>query len=115
MSDGHPRTSKKWVANAVKGKLVDKLTYRASEMVRDIRREYSISIPYHQNFNDQCAGKYAAPFKKLLRKILQRIAYAVTEQEYQDAMMTMKLNSTDAKEWVLRNDVDHWSYARFPG
>ncbi|MQL81301.1 hypothetical protein Taro_013765 [Colocasia esculenta] len=38
-----------------------------------------------QNFNDQCAGKYVAPFKKLLRKILQHIAYAVTEQEYQDA------------------------------
>ncbi|MQM08290.1 hypothetical protein Taro_041146 [Colocasia esculenta] len=34
-----------------------------------------------QNFNDQCAGKYAAPFKKLLRKILQCIAYAITEQE----------------------------------
>ncbi|MQL95497.1 hypothetical protein Taro_028166 [Colocasia esculenta] len=224
MSDGHPRTSKKWVANAVKGKLVDKPTYRASEMMRDIRRDYGISIPYHQawwgkevavsslysdfrtsyhmlnwyseralqskpglilslevdpenqhfkcfficfqafaygfevgcrpmlfldgthikqhrallsdrrivflsdrgkglkeaipnifsndhhgycfqhimqNFNDQCAGKYAAPFKKLLRKILQRIAYAV--------------NSADAKEWVLRNDVDHWSHAHFSG
>ncbi|MQM02407.1 hypothetical protein Taro_035174 [Colocasia esculenta] len=245
MSDGHPRTSKKWVANAVKGKLVDKPTYRASEMMRDIRREYGISIPYHQawwgkevavsslygnvhysqtrdlgiwfqasaygfevgcrpmlfldgthikqhrvqgalngnnelftvaysiadsetydnwvwflqnlkkallsdrriaflsdrgrglkeaipdifpndhhgyyfqhimqNFNDQCAGKYAAPFKKLLRKILQRIVYAVTEQEYQNAMMAMELNSADAKEWVLRNDVEHWSHARFPG
>ncbi|MQM13635.1 hypothetical protein Taro_046559, partial [Colocasia esculenta] len=267
MSDGHPRTSKKWVANAVKGKLVDKPTYRASEMMRDIRRDYGISIPYHQawwgkevavsslygdfrtsyhmlnwyseqvnpetqhfqhfficfqastygfevgfrpmlfldgthikqhrvqgvilvasalngnnelftvaysiadsetydnwiwflqnlkkallsdrriaflsdrgkglkeaipdifpndhhgycfqhimqNFNDQCVGRYAAPFKKLLRKILQRIAYVVTEQEYQDAMMAMKLNSADAKEWVLRNDVDHWSHARFPG
>ncbi|MQL82147.1 hypothetical protein Taro_014640 [Colocasia esculenta] len=293
MSDGHPRTSKKWVANAVKGKLVDKPTYRASEMMRDIRREYSISIPYHQdiyynncnhfdvycnilpgiavsslysdfrksyhmlnwyskralqsnpgsilslevdpktqrfkcfficfqasaygfevgcrpmifldgthikqhrvqgiilavsalngnnelftvaysiadsetydnwvwflqnlkkallsdrrivflsdrgrglkeaipdifpndhhgyyfqhimqNFNDQCAGKYVAPFKKLLRKILQRIAYAVTKQEYQDTMMAMELNSADAKEWVLRNDVEHWSHARFPG
>ncbi|MQM22821.1 hypothetical protein Taro_055879, partial [Colocasia esculenta] len=48
MSDRHPRTSKKWVANAVKGKLVDKPTYRASEMMRDIRRDYGISIPYHQ-------------------------------------------------------------------
>ncbi|MQL77572.1 hypothetical protein Taro_009993 [Colocasia esculenta] len=48
MSDGHPRTSKKWVANAVKGKLVDKPTYRASEMMSDIHREYGISIPYHQ-------------------------------------------------------------------
>ncbi|MQM20020.1 hypothetical protein Taro_053035 [Colocasia esculenta] len=48
MSDGHLWTSKKWVANAVKGKLVDKPTYRASEMMRDIRREYGISIPYHQ-------------------------------------------------------------------
>ncbi|MQM09807.1 hypothetical protein Taro_042687 [Colocasia esculenta] len=48
MSDGHPRTSKKWVVNAVKGKLVDKPTYRASEMMRDIRRDYGISIPYHQ-------------------------------------------------------------------
>ncbi|MQL93962.1 hypothetical protein Taro_026614 [Colocasia esculenta] len=280
MSDEHPRTSKKWVANAVKGKLVDKPTYRASEMMSDIRREYGICIPYHQawwgkevvvsslygdfrtsyhmlnwyneralqtnlgsilslevdpetqrfkrfficfeasaygfevgcrpmlfldgthikqhrvqgvilaasalngnnelftvaysiadsetydnwvwflqnlkkallsdrriaflsdrgrglkeaipdifpndhhgycfqhimqNFNDQCAGKYAAPFKKLLRKILQRIAYAVTEEEYEDAMMAMELNSADAKEWVLRNDVEHWSHARFPG
>ncbi|MQL89960.1 hypothetical protein Taro_022547 [Colocasia esculenta] len=270
MSDGHPRTSKKWVTNAVKGKLVDKSTYRASEMMRDIRWDYGISIPYHQvchhdlycnvyndnckevavsslygdfrtsyhmlnwyskralqsnpgstsaygfevgfrpilfldgthmkqhrvqgvilaasalngnnelfiiaysiadsktydnwfwflqnlkntllsdrrivflsdrgkglkeaipdifpidhhgyyfqhimqNFNDQCAGKYAAPFKKLLRKILQCIAYVVTEQEYQDAMMAMELNSADAKEWVLRNDVDHWSHARFLG
>ncbi|MQL87538.1 hypothetical protein Taro_020074 [Colocasia esculenta] len=68
-----------------------------------------------QNFNDQYAGKYAAPFKKLFRKILQCIAYAVTEQEYQDAMMAMELNSADAKEWVLRNDVDHWSHAPFPG
>ncbi|MQL74236.1 hypothetical protein Taro_006589 [Colocasia esculenta] len=280
MSDGHPRTSKKWVVNVVKGKLVDKPTYRASEMMRDIRWDYGISIPYHQawwgkevdvsslygdfrisyhmlnwyneralqsnpgsvlslevdpetqrfkcfficfqasaygfevgcrpmlfldgthikqhrvqgvilaasalngnnelftvaysiadsetydnwvwflqnlkkallsdrritflsdrgkglnevipdifpndhhaycfqhimqNFNDQCVGKYAAPFKKLLRKILQRIAYAVTEQEYQDAMMAVEINSADAKEWVLRNDVDHWSHARFPG
>ncbi|MQL92761.1 hypothetical protein Taro_025393 [Colocasia esculenta] len=267
MSDGHPQTSKKWVANAVKGKLVDKPTYRASEMMRDIRRDYGISIPYHQawwgkevavsslygdfrtsyhmlnwyskqvdpetqrfkrfficfqasaygfevgcrpmlfldgthikqhkvqgvilaasalngnnelftvayfiadsetydnwvwflqnlkktllsdrriaflsdrgkglkeaipdifpndhhgycfqhimqNFNDQCAEKYAAPFKKLLRKILQCIAYVVTKQEYQDTMMAMELNSTDAKEWVLQNDVDHWSHARFPG
>ncbi|MQL69403.1 hypothetical protein Taro_001684, partial [Colocasia esculenta] len=49
MSDGHPRTSKKWVANAVKGKLVDKPTYRASEMMSDIRREYGICIPYHQS------------------------------------------------------------------
>ncbi|MQL85859.1 hypothetical protein Taro_018382, partial [Colocasia esculenta] len=255
MSDGHPRTSKKWVANAMKGKLVDKPTYRASEMMRDIRRDYGISIPYHQawwgkevvvsslygdfrtsyhmlnwyseralqsnsgsvlslevdpetqhfkhfficfqasaygfevasalngnnelftvaysiadsetydnwvwflqnlkkallsdrriaflsdrgkglkeaipdifpndhhgyyfqhimqNFNDQCAGKYAAPFKKLLRKILQCIAYVVTEQEYQDAMLAMEINSADAKEWVLRNDVDHWSHVRFP-
>ncbi|MQL92860.1 hypothetical protein Taro_025498 [Colocasia esculenta] len=48
MSNGHPRTSKKWIANAVKGKLVDKPTYRASEMMRYIRRDYSISIPYHQ-------------------------------------------------------------------
>ncbi|MQL89685.1 hypothetical protein Taro_022262 [Colocasia esculenta] len=48
MSDGHPRTSKKWVANAVKGKLVDKPTYRASEMMRDIRRDYGIFIPHHQ-------------------------------------------------------------------
>ncbi|MQM04383.1 hypothetical protein Taro_037177 [Colocasia esculenta] len=48
MSYGHPQTSKKWVANAVKGKLVDKPTYRASEMMRDIRRDYGISIPYHQ-------------------------------------------------------------------
>ncbi|MQL84400.1 hypothetical protein Taro_016913 [Colocasia esculenta] len=119
MSDGHPRTSKKWVANAVKGKLVDKPTCRASEMMRDIRRDYGISIPYHQhimqNFNDQCVGKYAAPFKKLLRKILQHIAYVVTEQEYQDAMMAMELNSADAKEWVLRNDIDHWSHALFLG
>ncbi|MQL75374.1 hypothetical protein Taro_007745 [Colocasia esculenta] len=60
-----------------------------------------------QNFNDQCAEKYAALFKKLLRKIIQRIAYAITEQEYQDAMIAMELNSADAKEWVLRNDVDH--------
>ncbi|MQM07659.1 hypothetical protein Taro_040501 [Colocasia esculenta] len=52
-----------------------------------------------QNFNDQCTGKYAAPFKKLLRKILQRISYAVTEQEYQDAMIAMELNSTDGKEY----------------
>ncbi|MQM18305.1 hypothetical protein Taro_051293 [Colocasia esculenta] len=58
-----------------------------------------------QNFNDQCARKYASPFKKLLRKILQRIAYVVTEQEYQDTMIAMELNSADAKEWVLRNDV----------
>ncbi|MQL91580.1 hypothetical protein Taro_024195 [Colocasia esculenta] len=29
--------------------------------------------------------------------------------------MAMELNSTDAKEWVLQNDVDHWSHARFPG
>ncbi|MQM15068.1 hypothetical protein Taro_048005 [Colocasia esculenta] len=250
MSERHPGTSKKWVANTVKGKLLDKLTYRASEMMRDIRRDYSTFIPYHQawwgkevavnslygdfrtsyhmlhwyseralqsnprlvlslevdpetqrfkcyficfqasvyefevgfrpmlfldgthikqhrvqgvilavsalngnnelftvaysiaylktydncvwfvqnlkrallsdrriaflsdkgkglkeampdiflndhhgyyfqhimqNFKDQCVGKYAAPFKKLLRKILQRIAYTVTEQEYQDA------------------------------
>ncbi|MQM22568.1 hypothetical protein Taro_055622 [Colocasia esculenta] len=84
MSDRHPRTSKKWVANAVKGKLVDKPTYRASEMIRDIRRDYGIFIPYHQ-----------------------RIAYVVIEQEYQDAMIAMELNSVDAKEWVLRNDVDH--------
>ncbi|MQL92850.1 hypothetical protein Taro_025486 [Colocasia esculenta] len=48
MSDGHPRTSKKWAANVVKGKLVDKPTYRASEMMRDIRRDYGISITYHQ-------------------------------------------------------------------
>ncbi|MQL84203.1 hypothetical protein Taro_016708 [Colocasia esculenta] len=48
MSDRHPRTSKKWVANAVKGKLLDKPTYRASEMMRDIHRDYGISIPYHQ-------------------------------------------------------------------
>ncbi|MQL84204.1 hypothetical protein Taro_016709 [Colocasia esculenta] len=67
-----------------------------------------------QNFNDQCAGKYATPFKKLLRKILKCIAYAITEQEYQDAMIAMELNFADAKEWVLRNDVDHWSHARFP-
>ncbi|MQM07660.1 hypothetical protein Taro_040500, partial [Colocasia esculenta] len=49
MSDRHPRTSKKWVANAVKGKLPDKPTYRVSEMMRDIRRYYGISIPYHQS------------------------------------------------------------------
>ncbi|MQL75384.1 hypothetical protein Taro_007788 [Colocasia esculenta] len=49
MSNRHPRTSKKWVANAVKGKLVDKPTYRASEIMRDIRQDYGISIPYHQN------------------------------------------------------------------
>ncbi|MQL84819.1 hypothetical protein Taro_017342 [Colocasia esculenta] len=42
MSDGHPRTSKKWVANAVMGKLVDKPTYRASEMMSDIHREYGM-------------------------------------------------------------------------
>ncbi|MQL82636.1 hypothetical protein Taro_015102 [Colocasia esculenta] len=48
MSDAHPRTSKKWVANTVKGKLVDKPTYRASEMMRDIHRDYGISIPYHK-------------------------------------------------------------------
>ncbi|MQM02623.1 hypothetical protein Taro_035398 [Colocasia esculenta] len=209
MSDRHPRTSKKWVANAVNGKLVDKPTYRASEMMRDIYRDYGISIPYHQastygfevgcrsmlfldethikqhrvqgvilaasvlngnnelftiaysiadletydnwvwflqslkktllsdrriaflsdrgkglkeaipdifsndhhgycfqhimqNFNDQCVGKYAAPFKKLLRKILQCIVYAITEQEYQDAMIAMELNSADAKEWPLQ-------------
>ncbi|MQM01492.1 hypothetical protein Taro_034255 [Colocasia esculenta] len=48
MSDGHPRTSKKWLANVVKGKLVDKPTYRVSEMMRDIRWDYGISIPYHQ-------------------------------------------------------------------
>ncbi|MQM13668.1 hypothetical protein Taro_046594 [Colocasia esculenta] len=258
MSDGHSRTSKKWVANAVKGKLVDKPTYRASKMMRDIHLDYAwwgkevavsslygdFRTSYHmlhwyseralqsnsgsvfslevdpetqrskrfficfqasaygfevgcrlmlfldgthikqhrvqgvilaasalngnnelftvaysiadsktydnsvwflqnlkkallsdrriaflsdrgkgmkeaipdifpndhhgyyfqhimQNLNDQCAGKYAAPFKKLLRKILQRIAYAVTEQEYQDTLMAMELNSADAKEWVL--------------
>ncbi|MQM00638.1 hypothetical protein Taro_033374 [Colocasia esculenta] len=52
MSDRHPRTSKKWVANTMKGKLVDKPTYRASEMMRDIRRDYGISIPYHQVCHD---------------------------------------------------------------
>ncbi|MQL75355.1 hypothetical protein Taro_007724 [Colocasia esculenta] len=25
----------------------------------------------------------------------------------------MKLNSIDAKEWVLQNEVEHWSHARF--
>ncbi|MQM10072.1 hypothetical protein Taro_042962, partial [Colocasia esculenta] len=50
MSDGHPRTSKKWVGNVVKGKLVDKPTYRASEMMSDIRQEYGICIPYHQTY-----------------------------------------------------------------
>ncbi|MQM20463.1 hypothetical protein Taro_053483 [Colocasia esculenta] len=29
--------------------------------------------------------------------------------------MAMELNSANAKEWVLRNDVDHWSHARFSG
>ncbi|MQM01242.1 hypothetical protein Taro_033992, partial [Colocasia esculenta] len=48
MSDRHPKTSKKWVANVVKRKLLDKPTYRASEMMRDIRRDYGITIPYHQ-------------------------------------------------------------------
>ncbi|MQL79728.1 hypothetical protein Taro_012189 [Colocasia esculenta] len=49
MSERHPRTSKKWVANVVKGKLLDKPTYRASEMMRDIHRDYGISIPYYQH------------------------------------------------------------------
>ncbi|MQL84714.1 hypothetical protein Taro_017208, partial [Colocasia esculenta] len=225
MSDRHPRTSKKWVANAVKEKLVDKPTYReawwgkevaVSSLYRDFRTSYHMLHWYNecalqsnpgsvlslevdpetqcfkcfficfqastygfevgcrpmlfldgthikqqrvqgvilaasalngnnelftvariaflsdrgkglkeaipdispndhqdycfqhimQNFNDQCAGKYVAPFKKLLRKILQHIAYAVTEQEYQDTMITMELNSANAKEWVLQNDVD---------
>lgn len=48
MSEGHPRASKKWVANIVKEKLVDTPMYRASEMKKDIRREYGVSIPYHQ-------------------------------------------------------------------
>ncbi|MQL75356.1 hypothetical protein Taro_007726, partial [Colocasia esculenta] len=31
----------------IKGKLLDKPIYRASEMKRDLRRDYDISIPYH--------------------------------------------------------------------
>ncbi|MQM12670.1 hypothetical protein Taro_045589 [Colocasia esculenta] len=92
--------------------LVDLTEWRCIAMMNIVRLNI-IGIP--DDGTSKLSRKYAAPFKKLLRKILQRIAYAVTEQEYQDAMIAMKLNSADAKEWVLRNDVDHWSHARFPG
>lgn len=48
IGSGHPRTSKKWVGNVVKGKLIDTPAYRAADMRRDIEREYGVALRYHQ-------------------------------------------------------------------
>ena len=68
-----------------------------------------------QNFSDQVAGRYRTSMKRHLIDILTRIAYSVTESDYTATISALEIQSIEAKEWVLRNDVDHWSHARFPG
>ncbi|XP_038979903.1 uncharacterized protein LOC120112935 [Phoenix dactylifera] len=44
----HPKASKRWVSNIVKEKLQDMPLYRPTDIVKDIRREYGVELPYHQ-------------------------------------------------------------------
>ncbi|XP_038983330.1 uncharacterized protein LOC120103888 isoform X2 [Phoenix dactylifera] len=44
----HPKASKRWVSNIVKDKLQDMPLYKPTDIVKDIRREYGVQLPYHQ-------------------------------------------------------------------
>ncbi|XP_038972954.1 uncharacterized protein LOC120105004 [Phoenix dactylifera] len=44
----HPKASKCWVPNIVKNKLQDMPLYKPTDIVKDIRREYGVQLPYHQ-------------------------------------------------------------------
>ncbi|XP_020249152.1 uncharacterized protein LOC109826533 [Asparagus officinalis] len=43
---GHPRASRKWVANIVKSILKEQPTYRAIDLKKKLLREFGVDIPY---------------------------------------------------------------------
>ncbi|MQL94272.1 hypothetical protein Taro_026924 [Colocasia esculenta] len=113
-----------FLTNLKKALLSDRTTIFISDRGKGLKEAILAIFPNHhnaycfqhitQNFNDQAAGKCRPTMKKLLVKILKRIVYAVTEHEYAAAMRAMELQSLEAKQCVLQNDVDHWSHALFP-
>ncbi|XP_038984441.1 uncharacterized protein LOC103708840 [Phoenix dactylifera] len=44
----HPKASKRWVSKIVKDQLQDMPLYKPSDIVKDIRRQYGVELPYHQ-------------------------------------------------------------------
>ncbi|MQL75966.1 hypothetical protein Taro_008335 [Colocasia esculenta] len=48
-------------------------------------------------------------------KTLNKVAFALNESEYVAALTEMERKSSEAKDWILRNDVEHWANTQFPG
>ncbi|XP_038989924.1 uncharacterized protein LOC120113181 [Phoenix dactylifera] len=44
----HPKASKRWILKIVKDQLQDMPLYKPSDIVKDIRRQYGVELPYHQ-------------------------------------------------------------------
>ncbi|MQL96741.1 hypothetical protein Taro_029422 [Colocasia esculenta] len=67
------------------------------------------------NFMTEATTRYRKALKDSLVKTLNKVAFALNESEYVAALSEMERKSPEAKEWILRNDVEHWANAQFPG
>ncbi|MQL92052.1 hypothetical protein Taro_024672, partial [Colocasia esculenta] len=67
------------------------------------------------NFMTEAATRYRKALKDSLVKTLNKVAFALNESEYVAALSEMERNSPEVKDWILRNDVEHWANAQFPG
>ncbi|MQM19210.1 hypothetical protein Taro_052209, partial [Colocasia esculenta] len=67
------------------------------------------------NFMTEAAARYRKALKDSLVKTLNKVAFALNESEYVAALSKMERKSPEAKDWILRNDVEHWANTQFLG
>ncbi|MQM10699.1 hypothetical protein Taro_043599 [Colocasia esculenta] len=66
-------------------------------------------------FMIEAAARYRKALKDSMVKTLNKVAFALTESEHLAALSEMERKFPEAKDWILRNDVEHWANAQFPG
>ncbi|MQM02596.1 hypothetical protein Taro_035359 [Colocasia esculenta] len=66
------------------------------------------------NFMTEAAARYRKALKDSMVKTLNKVAFALNESEYVVALTEMERKSPEAKDWILRNDVEHWANTQFP-
>ncbi|MQL93096.1 hypothetical protein Taro_025736 [Colocasia esculenta] len=126
IADSETYENWKWFLNNLKKAL---LTERPTVFISDRAKGLKEAVPeifpldHHgyclrhikTNFMTEAAARYRKALKDSMVKTLNKVAFALNESEYVAALTEMERKSPEAKDWILRNDVEHWTNTQFPG
>ncbi|XP_010275271.1 PREDICTED: uncharacterized protein LOC104610383 isoform X1 [Nelumbo nucifera] len=95
---------------------------RTGDIVKAVEEIYG-SVPHARCYHHLTEGfkmmlkclHLSPPVQDVLKMLLDKIAYAKTRLDFDDALGKMRSISEEAYDWVLKNEPVHWANSLFPG